>query len=197
MSKPKIKHRTGAATTINPDDVRMHRVIVAGVAVALLAAILTSWNGLVYVGAQQLLPWELRWVTPLMIDVPLIVLTLARGALAKRGIKTKGLFVGIIGLTVFSSIANLLHSVAVGGVATIPAVLGATTNGLAPWLILAMTEALWLVVTRQPRPARARTKPAPAKRATRPATVRPTPAPQLFEAEPERDPLGALRESAA
>jgi hypothetical protein len=202
QSKAKIKHRTGAAATINPDHVGMHKLIVAGVIVTLFAAVVTSWNGLVWVGAQQLLPLLFRPTTPVMIDVPLIVLTLARGALAKRGIDARGLLVGIFALTAFSSAANLLHTVAIGGLGSIPAALGAATNGLAPWLILAMTEVLWLVVTRQPRPSRPRAAKQPAKRSTRargrataPAAPPQTraPEPTLFD---EPDALAALRESA-
>jgi len=144
----------------------MHRMIVAGVAVTLLAAVITSWNGLVWVGEQQQLPPALTWITPVMIDVPLVVLTLARGALSKRAVKATGIVAGIGVLTLFSSAANLLHTVAVGGLDSIPTVLGAATNALAPWLILAMTEVLWLVVTKQP--GRAKPKPAAAKR-SRPA----------------------------
>lgn len=153
-ARPKTRHRTGSAATINPDHVRMHRLIVWGVVVALVAAILTSWNGLVAVAVWQRLPEDLLWVTPVMVDVPLIVLTLARGALRKRGIRARGLLVGIIGLTVFSSAANALHTIAIAGFDSIPAVVGTATNALAPWLILAMTDVLWLVVTRPIRVAR-------------------------------------------
>lgn len=195
MSKPKTKHRTGAAATINPDHVGMHRLIVAGVVVTLLAAVVTSWTGLVWVGEQQQLPEPVRWITPVMVDVPLVVLTLARGALAKRGVKATGIVAGIGVLTLFSSSANLLHTVAVAGLDSIPTVLGALTNAIAPWLILAMTEVLWLVVTRQPRPTKPRPTPrTAAKRPARPARTAATPAPV---AEPERDPLAALRETAA
>lgn len=168
--KKTSRRRTGAAATINPDHVLVHRLIVLGVVVALLAAVVTSWTGLTWVGEQQLLPAELRWLTPVMIDVPLVVLTIARGALLKRGIPTRGLIIGIVALTVFSSAANAAHTITVAGFATLPALLGASTNALAPWLILAMTEVLWLVVTRQKGRAKGRTlKP---KRSTAPRRVR-------------------------
>lgn len=184
----KTRHRTGAAATINPDHIGWHRLILVGVIGTLLAAVLTSWNGLVFVARAQLLGDWLLWLTPIMIDVPLIVLTMARGALRKRGIRARGLLVGIIALTVFSSTANGLHTIAEGGFDTIPAAVGTVTNALAPWLILAMTEVLWLVVTRPIRPRSTRAKRAAAKRAARP---RPAPAP------PQADALFALRESAA
>lgn len=195
MTKQKTRHRTGSAETINPDHIGMHRGVVFGVVVTLLAAVATSWNGLIYVAEAQLLPDEVRFLTPIMIDVPLIVLTLARGALRKRGIRATGLLWGIVGLTVFSSAANALHTVAEAGFETIPAIVGTLTNALAPWLILSMTEVLWLVVTRpiRPRAARSKTKAATRRssRSPRPAPPKPAP-PTLFE----HDPLGALRESA-
>lgn len=191
MTKPKTRRRTGAAETINPDHIGMHRLIVVGVITTLLAAVLTSWNGLTFVASWQLLPESLHWLTPVMVDVPLIVLTLARGALRKRGIRARGLLLGIAGLTVFSSTANALHTIAAAGLDSIPAIVGATTNALAPWLILAMTEVLWLVVTRPIRAARPRVKAkAAVKRAQQRAVVRTV-------AEPAHDPLAALRESAA
>jgi hypothetical protein len=195
MNKSKTRRRTGAATTINPDHVGIHRLIVVGVATSLLAAVLTSWNGLAFVAGWQLLPVGLLWLTPVMVDIPLIVLTLARGALRKRGIRARGLLLGIVALTVFSSGANALHTIATTGFDSIPAVVGTTTNALAPWLILAMTEALWLVVTRPIRPPRPRVKArakAASKRAPIAVRVIAEPAP-----EPERDALAALRESAA
>lgn len=158
-AKPKVKHRTGSAETINPDHVVMHRLIVAGVLVTLVAAVLTSWNGLAFVASWQMLPEPFRWLTPVMIDVPLVVLTCARGALRKRGVRARGMLGGIIALTAYSSLANLAHTVDLAGFATVPAVVGGVTNALAPWLILAMTEVLWLVVTRPPRAVPVKPKP--------------------------------------
>jgi hypothetical protein len=127
----------------------MHRLIVAGVLVALGAAVATSWSGLTFVAQWQLLPVYLLWLTPVMIDVPLIVLTLARGALAKRQVSARWLLVFIVGLTLFSSSANFAHTVDASGFGSLPAYVGSAMNALAPWLILLMTEVLWLVTTRQ------------------------------------------------
>lgn len=63
----RVKHRIGSAAAINPDHIRMHRLIVAGVVVTLGAAIATSWNGLVFVGHWQLLPDGAHWLTPVMV----------------------------------------------------------------------------------------------------------------------------------
>lgn len=151
MSGQKVRHRVGVAATLNPDDVRMHRAIVVGVTVTLLAAVITSWNGLVYVAEWQLLPELWRWLTPVMVDVPLVVLTLARGALRKRGVRPWGLLAGIVFLTVFSSLANLAHTLDGRPLDELSVWVGAVTNALAPWLILSMTEVLWLVITRPER----------------------------------------------
>lgn len=156
-----VKHRTGAGAAINPDHVVMHRAIVLGVAVTLLAAVMTSWHGLSLIAEWQGLPEPMRWLTPVMVDVPLVVLTAARGALAKRGIRARGMLAGIVALTVFSSAANVAHTLAGADLASVPLWGGAITNGLAPWLILAMTEVLWLVVTRHPAPPRPPAKPRP------------------------------------
>lgn len=217
-AKPKTRRKTGAATTINPDHINMHKLIVAGVVASLAAAVVTSWNGLAFIAEEQgLAPFT--FVTALMIDVPLIVLTLARGALTKRGIQSRWLMVFIIGLTSYSSLANWTHSLATRGIDTPATLQAAVTNALAPWLILLMTEVLWLVTTKQkPSPAvlraraeaaAARAKPK-AKRA--PRAPRTAPAvetgsllepPPMFDlpSEPalpaaESDPLAALRETA-
>lgn len=148
----KNPRRTGAAAAINPDSRSMHYLILVLVTLTGLAAVAVSWNGLIYVAEQQQLPSSLLWLTPVMVDIPLIALTLSRGALTKRGIPTAGILVGIFALTTYSSLANLAHTLAVvpapkdfaSGLNT---VLGASANALAPWLILAMTEVAWLVLT--------------------------------------------------
>jgi len=193
-SKTKTRHRTGAAETINPDHIGMHRLIVVGVILTLGAAIATSWNGLVFVGRWQLLPDVLRWLTPVMIDVPLVVLTLARGALKKRGIRAPALLWGILGLTLYSSAANFIHTIHDADLADAGVWLGALTNALAPWLILSLTEVLWLVVTKPIKP-----KPVKPVKATRRAPARAPRAPRAPQPHADEslpDPLFALRESA-
>lgn len=180
MSARRVRHRTGAGSAVNPDHVGWHYAIVFGVLVTLGAAIAVSWAGLTWVGTKQGLG-PLRWLTPVMIDVPLVVLTLARGALRKRGIDKPAIFRGILALTIYSSAVNVLHSLSVADwsrvdvsstdalIASVPAlieiVVGAVTNGLAPWLILGLTEVLWVVVT---KPIKPRSKP---RRGTKPAAV--------------------------
>lgn len=193
-SKPKRPvHRTGQAETINPDNIRMHRTVVAGTIVSLSAAVAVSWSGLTFIAGWQLLPPMLLWLTPVMIDVPLIVLTLSRGALTKRGVQARWILWFIIALTAFSSFANIAHTIDGQDATELSVRVGAATNGLAPWLILLLTEVLWLVITKQKPSAAflkaqaearaARAKPKRRQRAPRPAT-----APEAPAAQPEPEP---------
>lgn len=107
--------------------------------------------------------------------MPLIVLTLARGALRKRGIRAPGMLVGIVAMTSMSSAANAAHTVALAGWGEVPSVVGTCFNALSPWFILAMTEVLWLVITKPIKPRR-RTAVRRAGGARRPRTSTPVPA---------------------
>jgi len=159
-------HRTGAGARLNADHIGLYRLIVGGVIVTLLAAVLTSWNGLVFVAGWQHLPEFMRWLTPVMIDVPLIVLTLVRLALKSRGERSGGLFWLALGLTAFSSMANFLHTSELAGLESVGAWVGSITNALAPFLILMMTEVLGMVVTRpSPSVRRERAAPVPSRAA--------------------------------
>ena len=149
-------HRTGAGARINADHIWLYRLIVLGVVVAAGAAIVTSWNGLVFVAEWQGLPWALRPITPVMIDVPIVVLTL--GALAKRSRgESPALFLTLaLILTGVSAAANFLHSAAVRGLGDYTDWSGAILNGIAPGLVLMTTEVLGSLVTRPKRVTRAR-----------------------------------------
>ncbi len=144
-------HRTGAGARINADHIILYRLIIAGIVATALAAIVTSWNGLTYVAGWQHLAPELRWVTPVMIDVAIVVFTL--GALAKRSRGESLLLfqVGAYGLTLISSAANFLHAVALSGLGDFEAYTGAALNALAPLLILLTTEVLGSLITRPKR----------------------------------------------
>jgi len=161
---------TGDASTLNPDSPFIHYLVLVGVIGALGAAIVTSWNGLLFVAHTQLLDQSIGWVTPVMIDVSLVVLAVARGALKARRVRARGIIWGIVGLTLYSSIANLLHTVSEytdgganpDGLWNYPALLGSATNALAPWVIFALTEVLWIVATKQGKIAEAEVPAAPA-----------------------------------
>ncbi len=143
--------RTGAGARINADHINLYWLIVAGIMATATAAIITSWNGLVYVAQWQQLAPEWRWVTPVMIDVAIVVFTL--GALAKRSRGESLLLfqIGAYGLTAISSTANFLHTVAIGGLSSFEDYTGAGLNALAPLLILLTTEVLGSLITRPKR----------------------------------------------
>jgi len=196
-TKSKTRHRTGAGETMNPDHIGMHRLIVVGVIVTLLAAIGTSWNGLIFVAGWQKLPEQLRWLTPVMIDVPLVVLTLVRGVLRKRGIRAGGLLWGILGLTLYSSTANFVHTVSGSNFRDLGVLMGALTNALAPWLILSLTEVLWLVITKpiRPRAPRKAAKRTTTRTARAPRAAAPQQPTLDFGAPDLYDPVATLREA--
>jgi hypothetical protein len=177
-----VTHRTGAGARINADNIWLYRLIVLGVVVAAGAAVLTSWNGLVYVAAWQGLLPEWRWITPVMIDVPIVVLTL--GALAKRSRgESPALFIILaLGLTGVSAAANFLHTVADRGLDDYSDWGGATLNSIAPALVLLTTEVLGQLVTRPKRVPRSRRRKSAVRRsrAARPVVVA---APALIDVE--------------
>jgi hypothetical protein len=140
--------RTGASARINADNIWLYRFIAVGVIAGALSAFATSWAGLLYVAEWQALSPEWTWLTPVMIDIPIVVLTL--GALAKR---SRGenpfwfLSFGIF-LTFLSSAANFAHTVSVRGLTDYTDWIGALLNALAPAFVLLTTEVLGSLVTR-------------------------------------------------
>lgn len=170
MTAPKRTRRTGAGARINADHIGLYWLIVAGILATAGAAIITSWNGLIYVAVWQGLTEEWRWVTPVMIDVAIVVFTLGSLAKKSRGENLVLFVLGAYGLTAISSAANFLHTIALRGLDDFEDWTGAALNALAPLLILLTTEVLGALVTRPkraPRKRRASRKPA----ARKPATV--------------------------
>lgn len=152
------RHRTGAGARINADSIVMYRLIVAGIIATALAAVVTSWNGLIYVAGWQGLAPEWRWVTPVMIDVAIVVFTLGSLAKKSRGEKMFLFAFGAYGLTVVSSATNFLHTVALRGLNSFEDITGAGLNALAPLLILLTTEVLGSLITRPKRVPRKKTR---------------------------------------
>lgn len=194
----KVHHRTGAGARINADHIALYRLIVAGILATAAAAIVTSWNGLIYVAAwQQLIP-GLRWVTPVMIDVAIVVFTLGDLAKKSRGENAVLFNLGKYTLTAISSSANFLHTVSISGLGDFQAITGACLNAVAPTLILLTTEVLGSLIT---RPKRIPRKKSGRRVATKARTVKVTalPVPQRspdpFEITADRAPAleGASR----
>jgi hypothetical protein len=142
------RNRTGASARINADNIWLYRFIALGVIAGALAAFATSWAGLLYVAEWQALAPEWQWLTPVMIDIPIVVLTL--GALAKRSRGENPLWFLSFGifLTILSSAANFAHTVSVRGLNDYTDWIGATLNALAPAFVLLTTEVLGSLVTR-------------------------------------------------
>jgi len=170
-----MTRRTGAGTRINPDHINMQRLVVVGVVIAFLASVMTSWNGLVAVAEWQGLPTAWRWLTPLMIDVPIVVLTLAGLILRKREDATWLVDVGAYTLTSVSAIANFMHTESVRGLGTPESWAGAIINALAPFLVLLSTEVLGGLITKPRRVSKqvhSRAKPKAAKPRSAPNVAR-------------------------
>jgi len=142
------KRRTGASSRINADNIWLYRFIALGVIAGALSAFATSWTGLLYVAGWQALPAGWEWLTPVMIDIPIVVLSL--GALAKRsrGENHWWFLAFAIFLTLLSSAANFAHTVSVRGLNDYTDWIGASLNGLAPAFVLLTTEVLGSLVTR-------------------------------------------------
>lgn len=156
MTAVKRTRRTGAGARINADHIFLYWLIVAGILATAAAAIITSWNGLIFVAEWQGLAWEWRWVTPVMIDVAIVVFTLGSLAKKSRGEHVWLFLLGAYGLTAISSTANFLHTTALRGLDSYEDWTGALLNALAPLLILLTTEVLGALVTRPKRVARRR-----------------------------------------
>lgn len=167
----KVHHRTGAGARINADHIVLYRLIVAGILATAAAAIVTSWNGLIYVAAWQQLVPGLRWVTPVMIDVAIVVFTLGDLAKKSRGESAVLFIVGKYSLTAISSAANFAHTVSISGLGDFQAVTGACLNTIAPPLILLTTEVLGALIT---RPKRIPRKKSGRRTALKPRTIKVT-----------------------
>jgi hypothetical protein len=142
------KKTTGAQSRINADNIWLYRFIAIGVIAGALAAFATSWTGLLYVAGWQALPVGWEWLTPVMIDIPIVVLSL--GALAKRsrGDNHWWFLAFAVFLTLLSSVANFAHTVSVNGLNDYTDWIGASLNALAPAFVLLTTEVLGSLVTR-------------------------------------------------
>lgn len=142
------RSRTGAQSRINADNIWLYRFISVGVIAGALAAFATSWAGLLYVAQWQALPAEWQWLTPVMIDIPIVVLTLAALAKRSRG-ENHWWFVSFaIFLTALSGVANFSHTADVRGLQDYTDWIGAILNTVAPAFVLLTTEVLGSLVTR-------------------------------------------------
>ena len=151
------RHRTGAGARMNADALVLYRAVNAGVIIAAAAAIGVSWSGLYAVGAWLLLEPMWAWLVPVMIDVPIVVMTLGMLAKRSRGESLWLMSIAAYGLTAVSSAANFIHVAADErtDMTTVQGWLGSGVAGLAPMLVLLTTEVLGSLVTKPPRATKA------------------------------------------
>lgn len=151
------RHRTGAGARMNADALVLYRAVNAGVIIAAAAAIGVSWSGLYAVGAWLLLEPTWAWLVPVMIDVPIVVMTLGMLAKRSRGESLWLMSIAAYGLTAVSSAANFIHVAADErtDMTTVQGWLGSGVAGLAPMLVLLTTEVLGSLVTKPPRATKA------------------------------------------
>jgi uncharacterized membrane protein YgcG len=186
-----------------------------GVGLVFASSVTISSFGLYAVGLAQGLPPEVAWVTPVMIDVAILVFTMAAMIQKRRANAFARVFASMgVGLATLLSVAlNFLHSYYAVGVETLQAATGTVVNTVAPMFIWVTTEMLVMLVTKQPAPPRAaqakggsskRKKPASRKSSSRSgggdsggtssesASSRPASAPQQYPRPPiptpQRDP---------
>lgn len=154
----KVRHRTGAGARFNPDSILIYRAVNFGVIMVAIAAVVVSWNGLMAVASWMLMPPELAWIVPVMLDFVIVVFTIGILPRKARGESVFLLALGAYALTAISSAANFAHVVMESPVGT-PAFqvyAGAALAGLAPMLILLTTEVLALLITRPSKAESAR-----------------------------------------
>lgn len=181
-------HRTGAGAAINPDSIWMFRFVAIGVFIVFAASVTISSFGLYAVGIAQGLPPNVAWVTPVMIDVPILVFTGAALIQKRRGNRFARVFAsfGVGFMTLVSAILNYLHSYYAIGIDTIEGATGTAVNTLAPVLIFMSTETLVFLVTKQAPAPRAQATPAPRKKSTTTSRKRSTSKPATSAPSTER-----------
>lgn len=203
-----MAHRTGAGATINPDNIKMFYATSVGVGLVFIASVVISFFGLYAVGLAQGLPPHLAWFTPVMIDVAILVFTMAALIQKRRGNRFARFFAstGVALATIMSVALNFSHSYYTIGIHDIKSATGTIVNAIAPVFIWVTTEMLVALVTKQPPaprdPSAARKKAPAAKRGASkaraqraqaaPAAVEPSlPAPLSPPRSPDPVPLNS------
>lgn len=152
-STRKTRHRTGAGARINADSIILYRLVLAGVILTALAAFAVSWTGLLAVGGW-FLPTTIAWIVPVMIDLPIAVMTLGLLGRRSRGESVLLMSIAAYGLTAVSAAANLLHIAESMPLNTIRGGFSGFLAALAPMLVLLTSEILGALITKPPRAER-------------------------------------------
>lgn len=173
--------KTGQGARINLDNIWIYRSVALIVVGCGLAAVAASWEGLMYVSSWLELPSYLRWILPVMIDLP--IAGLALGALSLKSVGrpfTAALFTATaIVFTAMSGAANFLHVVSIRGLDDYTDWTGALGKGLAPAITLVMTEALGALIAKQKTVTKRKARKVAVRRPVRPVAVIEQPA--LYE----------------
>jgi hypothetical protein len=146
-------HATGKGFRIGGDHPSLHWIVVIGTILTGLASFTISFTSLLAVAVWQRTPEEIHVLTPVMIDLPVIVFSVATMIFKHREQRGAMWFARILSwfVTALSSGANFLHTASIGGLDTYEDWIGAGFNGLAPIFVYCTTEILGSILTR-PKP---------------------------------------------
>lgn len=140
-AKPPKAHRTGAAARMNPDDIRLARVVLAGTGLFGFAAFAVSFGGQLAMAPYTQLQQELHWFIPFMVEAPIILLSVMIAVFHRRKQSTVVPWLMMLALTTLSSAINVAHVyIESKGLAVLGDWFGAIVMGVAPWLVLLLFE---------------------------------------------------------
>ena len=136
-----MRRRTGAASTINPDNIVLYWAVIALLVGAVIAAGVASIDGLIH-AAAWMVPQALQWTLAVAVDVFLVGTALATLALRKRGAYWEAIGVATITLVLvaFSSSVNWLYVFTSTEPDTDAYLYGPWIKAAMPVLLLAATE---------------------------------------------------------
>lgn len=168
--KPPRERRTGAAARVNPDDIRVFYGVLAGSLLLPLFTFAASFSFQRAFGAYTPLEEWWWWVIPVILELPLVVLTPIILVFRRRHESTVGPWLLMLALTLAAAAINFAHAVTEQGLATATDWLGASF--IASWPILTLVTFKFFTrlavkpepKTPEPTPAR---KPTPNRKGTK------------------------------
>lgn len=136
-----IRNRTGSGTTINPDNIVIHYVVLVLLAAVIAATFIGSADSLLN-AAGWFLPVQLQWTVLVAVDVFLIACGIATLAMRRRRahVATGVLVVLTVLLVIYSSAMNWTYVEQTIGIDTTIGLWSAMTKAAMPWLLLASLE---------------------------------------------------------
>lgn len=155
MNEPRTKtrHATGSGMRQGGDHPVFHVIAVTGTIIVALASFALSVFSQLAVAVWQRTPETMRFLTPIMVDAPIVVFSTGVIIFKAREqpIPEWTCRALALAMTTIASANNFLHTVEVGGLADYTAWIGASLNALAPWLVYACVEVLGALLVR-PKP---------------------------------------------